>query len=103
MTNKKHNEKQNTYTNGKFKPKKQRILDYNNAKFKYLNKYFKELIDNDEFLGRKVDNAFKTANWLLKVNKITDDDSDNLSNDICNVIELVILIISECPYIKIII
>lgn len=101
MSKENYKKQQKMSTRGNFEEKTKRKLNYDNEKFKFLNKYFSNLIDNDKFLGSKIDNCFNTANKLYSAGKISSDDCDELSNDICKVIERTILILSECEFLKI--
>lgn len=103
MRIKKYNHNTKNINKSNIKPKTSPYLNFKNKKYIYLNKFFNDTINSDEYLGNKVDSCFNTVNSLAKRNIITDDDCDKICQDIGLAIELAICAIANCSDTQIII
>lgn len=76
-------------------------FNFDNLIFKFLQKYFIEKINNNKNIGDKFNDVFAFSNKLLDNGRITDDELDEILANNNQLIDYVISIISNCPYINI--
>lgn len=76
-------------------------LNFDNLIFKFLQKYFIEIIDKNKYIGDKFNDAFVYSSKLFENGKISDNELDEILTNNNQLIDNVISIISNCPYITI--
>ena len=67
----------------------------------FLSKYFDNAINKNKTLLCEFDKFFEFSNNLEKEKRITDGESNEFVNNLSELVEFVIKVVSECPYIEI--
>ena len=69
--------------------------------YDYLYHYFDKTTNSTDKQRENLNKHFKTINRLLNENILSDGLADLLIDDMCKVMQYVLKIISDCPYLEI--
>ncbi len=72
-------------------------MKFNENIYKYLSNYFDKIVEEDEILGKAMNEYFLPLNKLYDDGKISLNEVDELSDTQCDFISFVIRVVSSCP------